>query len=209
MFAYCNNNPAIYVDSSGERIVGVGLQGEVSIGGVSVGVEIVIYFDPEVCDGQKCSVVMYTYGGYELSSSQLDEITSMIDVAVMGACLDLSSESVGEADFLTYFATTAAAEMINGILSKDGTATGAFFYIDGNEAFDEPDDYSGKFYSGSATGTVAGRTGGLYYAVSPTCTAVGIKYGRGYSAKPNPLRAVLDWNIGFSVTYYSQPYVLY
>lgn len=209
MFAYCNNHPVIYVDSSGERIVGVGVQGEVSIGGVSVGVEFVIYFDAKVCKGKNCSLVMYTYGGYEFTTDQLAEITSMVDTAVLGECLKSSFEAVGEADFLSYFETTAAAEMIRGIFSDGGCATVALFLIDGYEDFDDTSDYSGKFEALSASGTVGGRTAGAYYAYADKCRAIGGKYGRSFSAKPNPLRSVLSLNIAYSVTYYSKPFVLY
>ena len=61
MFAYCINNPVLYIDHNGNkskvdkdsyRFVGIGFQFELNIGSYEIGVEIIVYYDEEVCRGK-------------------------------------------------------------------------------------------------------------------------------------------------------------
>ena len=78
--------------------------------------------------------------------------------------------------------------------------SGSFFYIDGNDSFDDPSDYSGSFDTLYFTGTFAGKNAGMYYSYCDTCFAVGIKVG-----VSTPKARLLPIDIGYSRTKYSNP----
>ena len=78
MFAYCNNNPCLYIDPFGyDGFVGVGFQVDISTDHGTFGVEIVIYFDADVVykttqDKQKSfAIAMYTYSGTSISQFEI------------------------------------------------------------------------------------------------------------------------------------------
>jgi hypothetical protein len=152
---------------------------------------------------------MYTYSGYEISVDQLDSIMALIDVYAISSSIDSLNGASGDTDFLTYFESTALAQVLHGIFSDGGSATAAFFIIDAFENFDGPEDYSGKFVSGSFSGSVNGKTGGVYYSHADTCQAVGAKYGYGFEGAKSALSTPMIFSFSYSVTYYSDPYILY
>ena len=209
MFAYCQNSPVCYFDPSGNRIVGVGIQGELTIGDVSTGVEIVIYFDSEVCKDADFLIVIYSYSGYSLSASQIDAIKSLIDIAAIAMTVDSAYGGHGESDFLQYFLDSSMAQVLRSIFVDGGSVTGAVFAIDGYDNFDDPSDYSGRFDSVTVSGSVGTHTGGVFIASSPTCHSVGVKYGRKYAANKSFMFGLLGLDASWSVTYYSSPYVAY
>ena len=209
MYAYCGNNPVIYMDPNGDRIVGVGVQGELSVGDVSVGFEVVIYFDPEVCKDSDYKIVVYTYSGYELSTDQLNSIYAMIDAAAVAACIEESYDTFGGNDFQSYMDTSLLGQALRSVLIKGGSATAAFFAIDGDASFDDPSDYSGKFESVSFSGTVNGKTCGLFLATADGCRSYGVKAGLSLPASRNLTLGPIAWGMSYSTTYYSDPYVLY
>ena len=209
MFAYCQNNPVMYIDPFGDRIVGFGVQGEITIGGISVGIEIVIYFDPEVCGNSDFMIVAYTYSGYELSLSQLDSIMEVIDITGIACCMESSYTFSGEADYQNYLETSLLGQVLRGLFMKGGSVAVGIFAIDGNAKFDDPSDYSGKFQSLSASVSVNGRTGTGFYSYSGKCNTYGFKYGVSLPSGKGLLKRALSVDGSYSVSYYSSPIILY
>ena len=188
MFAYCNNNPVAFVDSEGERPVGFGLQFEISANGVSIGFEIVAYFDPIVCNGSRMIITCYTYSGADIS---LDSLINM--ESLMSAFYSLTTLELANMDQDTIL-------FLGNALMEGIDASGSFFYIDGNEDFDSPTDYSGSFDTLYFTGSFCGKNAGMYYSYCNTCFAVGIKVGIS-----TPKARFLPIDFGYSRTVYSDP----
>ena len=209
MFSYCQNSPVYYFDPTGNRIVGVGIQGELTIGDVSTGIEIVIYFDSDVCKDADFLIVIYTYSGYSLSASQIDAIMGLIDFAGIAMSLDVSYDRHGEDAYLSYFLDSSMSQVLRSVFVDGGSVTGAVFVIDGYDNFDDPSDYSGRFDSLTVSGSVGSHTGGVFIASSSTCHSVGVKYGRKYSANQPSMFCLMGLDASWSVTYYSSPYLVY
>ena len=78
LYTYCGNNPIIYNDITGyapARLVGAGIQIELSIGWKTFGVEFVWYFDSTILAGRSWyEPYCYTYGGGGLTA----DLTSII-----------------------------------------------------------------------------------------------------------------------------------
>lgn len=51
--------------------------------------------------------------------------------------------------------------------------SGSFFYIDGNDNFTKPEDYSGTFETISGSIYIKGHKAGVYYSYSDTCFTIG------------------------------------
>ena len=209
MYAYSQNNPIIFLDPAGGRIVGIGVQGEITIGGISVGIEIVVYFDPEVCKDSNFIIVAYTYSGYELSASQLDSIKGLIDIGAVAACMESSQNINGKENHQDYLESSVLGQVLRGIFIDGGSATAGVFAIDGNENFDDPADYSGKFESFSFSVSTNGRTGSAFYSYAKDCVAVGVKYGVALPARKSLLRRAFSIDAAYSVSYYSNPITIY
>ena len=60
MFSYCKNNAIKYADSDGysARLVGIGAEFELDVGSYVTGVEVIVYWDSEVCkDGELFMII--------------------------------------------------------------------------------------------------------------------------------------------------------
>ena len=71
MFTYCGNNPVQYVDPCGRAFVGAGIQLDVSTGAFECGIEIIIYWDDEVCQDENLVVAIYVYEGMCVNLDEL------------------------------------------------------------------------------------------------------------------------------------------
>jgi len=191
VFTYCLNNPVCLYDPEGARPIGFGLQFDVSAGEETVGVEIVVYYDPIVSGGDGPDVVYYIYSGSELSSENLTFMEDML-----GALASITAIEAGS--FSTDSILFAAKAFLEG-----ANFSGSFFLIDGNDNFEKSDDYSGAFETWSFTGTFMGKQAGMYYSYSSTCCTVGIKVG--INLKPG----LLPVNISYSRTEYSKAHTLF
>jgi RHS repeat-associated protein len=158
MFAYCNNNPIFYFDPTGTRLVGVGVQFEVDVDNVCVGVEAVYYGDPTVCDGKGPQIALYTYSGVSL------DFLSPDDMARLTAEMSILYEGIN-AD-----SDQAAIAALKAFVYQDASASASVFAIFGNENFTSADSYSGPFDSVSATANHWKVT----YSTSETCTVIGV-----------------------------------
>ena len=187
MFAYCVNNPSNYIESRGARPVGIGLQIDLTAGGVTAGAEVVIYFDEQVCDGSGLVIAGYTYSGAEFSAEDMFSIQSLIDSTVT----IFSSQGDTNMDAML-FLMKAAMEGAN--------LSGAVFYIDGNDDFCSMEDYSGSFTTICGTVKFNIYQAGAYFSFSDTCKVIGIRVG---ICTPNA--QIIPLNGSISVTEYSKP----
>lgn len=78
--------------------------------------------------------------------------------------------------------------------------SGSFFYIDGNDNFTKPEDYSGTFETISGSIYIKGHKAGVYYSYSDTCFTIGVKVG--ISTTPQHL---LPFDFSYSNTIYPDP----
>lgn len=180
MFVYCANNPVVLSDPTGTeyRVVGAGLQFEITVGGCSVGFEIICYWDVDECSNGGVVVAGYVYGGFSLDmdnpliGSILATITDNSDLLVGGS----------EAEILALAALLGdtSSFSVSGVL------------VTGNEDFNSTTSYQGSF---SSVGASCWRVKGSY-AYSENCKAysLGANFDVGI-ARPG-------WNV--SKTYYER-----
>ena len=162
MFAYCGNCPVVYTDPSGEGFVGAGVQLDISTGNYECGIEIIVYWDEDVCQGEGLVVAVYVYEGMSVN---LDELFQNPDVlkAIEQLTLAVTSNAGTDFESLTLFELQTTLFGVN--------ASGSFVFIWGYEGkFDSTDDYEGGFTAYSANFKhVKGSI-----ALSPTCMAITI-----------------------------------
>ena len=194
MYAYCGNNPVVFFDPTGFRFVGFGVQLEIQVGDISYGVEIVFYTDSLVCDGKDLCVALYTYSGYDISLDQLDQVNYIIETLVTTLAFTTDNTDV-----------QAWYSAVTFILNGAGASGGAF-YIDGNDYFDSPEDYSGHFATQSVSVPYKGTTITGFHAESPTCDAYGVKIGVSFSGLRERKKKL--FTIAYSHSDYSKPKIL-
>lgn len=200
-FAYCYNSPNLYIDPNGyEGWVGFGFQIDISTDHGTYGVEIVFYLDPDVVsettDGTSENVVIavYTYSGVSVN---LLELAIAPQVYEMASSLDFSELNEMTADEIL---VTLSA------LLNEYNLSGSVFAIYGYDNFKSAYSYSGGFDTWTVTARKVYSTfsGGLYYSYSNTCFAVGLKA----SLSTSPKFKCFPFDVQFSHTYYSDPYIL-
>ena len=138
MFAYCNNNPVSYIDPSGKALVGLGAQFDISTGSYECGIEVIVYWDEDVCEGGGPIVVVYVYEG---ASVNLDEVLTNPDFLKTVEQLTFAVTTNAGKDY-DAIALIALQEAIFGT-----SVSGAVVGIWGYDNFDSTDDYSGQFTS--------------------------------------------------------------
>jgi RHS repeat-associated protein len=182
MFAYCANNPVVFLDDRGTsyRAVGAGLQFEISIGSSTVGIEVICYWDVDECSNGGVIIAAYAYCGFSfdmndpLLGSIMATITDNSDLLANG----------NEAGIL------ALASLIGDTFSISVSGV----LVTGTERFTSTESYEGSFTS------VDGSWGKLKasYAYSENCQAYSIG-GKVTGASLFP-----SWSV--SKTYYTQFY---
>ena len=187
MFSYCGNNPVIHIDETGTdyRIVGAGLQLEISIGSASVGVEIICYWDTDECSTGGVVIAGYIYGGISfdpgnpLLASILATITDNTDLLISGS----------EAEIL------ALAAIIGDTYSLSVSGV----MIAGNEEFVTTESYEGSFTS--IGGSIGKAKGSVAYSENCYALALGVNiWGGSLSSVPSISKTVyaqlFEFNIG-------------
>ena len=201
-FAYCNNNPCVYIDPFGhEGIVGVGFQFDVSTDRGTYGYEIVIYLDEEVVKNttddatKNFAIVSYTYSGISFNMLEMAIAPQVVELA---SSLDLSSLNDSTYDEILI--------ALSGMLTNYQLSASPFV-IYGYDNFTSAESYSGSFDAVSVTysGTNPILSGGIFRATSTTCEAIGLKI----SGTARPVTRFLPFDVQFSRTYYSDHVLLY
>ncbi len=155
MFAYCLNNPVLYVDINGDiaedateedhyRFVGIGFQGELDVGGYEVGVEIIVYYDELVCGGKEPKVAVYSYEGAFVDEEDMMKSTNYLQT-VEKLTLAITTNVIDEQNAESLLIALQAA------VFKDVGVSGSIVGIFGNKDFETTESYAGPFTTYSAT----------------------------------------------------------
>jgi hypothetical protein len=173
MFAYCRNSPANRVDTAGSRdetiqnnggrFVGVGVQFEFSTGAYECGIEMIVYFDPEVCGGMNPIMSVYIYEGAGVDLLSLYNSTDFVNTINQLSTTIMTNtceEPYGKADLIA----------LQAAIFRDAGVSASILAIYGYDNFKTPDDYSGAFttFSGSAKHVK------LSYSYSSTCWSMSL-----------------------------------
>ena len=160
VFVYCSNNPVLLSDPFGQRAapIGAGVQIELSIGGATVGIEVIVYWDVEECQNGAPVIAVYMYGGISI------DVTDPNVVAILGMITDNASLLVGEDESGTL--TMALASCIGDTFNVSVSAVLIF----GNDDFKSTKDYEESFTSvGASFGKAKGSI-----AYSDTCMTISL-----------------------------------
>ena len=159
MFAYCANNPVIYEDAEGTRyrVVGTGVQFEVTMGCTSIGIEIICFWDVEECSNGGVVVAAFAYGGYSIDmndpflASILATVTDNTDLLLGG-------------DESNILALTA-------LIGNTFSVSASGVVVTGTETFNSWKSYTGSFTS--VSGSIAKLKGSVAYSESCMAAAIG------------------------------------
>ena len=198
MFAYCLNNPVSCMDYSGQkatssteeetesgpyRFVGLGVQGELSVGSYEVGFEIIVYWDDVVCGNEDPKVAVYIYEGAFVDIDDMKkstQFTKTIEKLILAISTNVIDEQNAEVLLIA----------LQQALFQDIGISGSVICIWGNNYFDSTESYCGAFDTYSATIKHVKFT----YSSSPSCKVVGI----GASTS--------KYDLSFGQSYYTQIY---
>jgi len=156
MFAYCGNNPIIHSDPSGNeyKLVGGGVQFELDCGELTVGVEIIVYWDIDECSDSGPIIAVYYYGG--ISATVYDPFIAAMIATIMDN-IDIYANG-----------SEAGIAVMAAILTQEFSIGVSGVAIWGDESFTTTEDYEGEFTSvGASSGKVRGG-----FAYSSNCLAV-------------------------------------
>ena len=205
-YAYCLGNPVNMVDDGGSaardltqvsaegasgyrrvnhmhvnngertRLIALGLQLQLTVGDMQIGVEIVYYFDNEVQNNSESRFAVYTSAGVSISASEIlcnPSVSLLIDKITK---MSFSTATI-EHDLYTLY------NSLNGSIELSFSVFG----IIGNGNFRSSEDYCGVFQ------TITANYNHLqaYYSWSDTCSVIGI----GGTSLP-------DFGFSYSVTDY-------
>ena len=163
------------------RPVGAGVQLELDIGGLSVGLEVIVYWDVKESNNGAPVIAVYLYGGISVGVND-PFIASIVGIITDNADLLVKEDGSG-----------AVVMTVASMIGDDFNVSVSGVFILGNEKFDSTKDYEESFTS---VGTTLGKFKGSI-AYSETCTA--ISFGVTVVGSPNLLPS---W--GVSKTYYQQ-----
>ena len=164
MFAYCGNNPVYRIDVCGTeyeeegdyRVVGGGIQVELDMGNVTIGIEVIVYWDVQECSRDSIVIAVYSYSGGSINSC--DEYAGSILAAVR--------DNLG---LITSGTEEGIATLVS-IVEKDYSASVSGVLLLGNDQFTSVESYEGLFMS--MYGSVSHVKGAV--AVSSNCVAITI-----------------------------------
>ena len=158
MFAYCANNPIIYVDESGReyRLVGAGVQVDVSAGLATMGVEIICYWGTDECKNGGIVIAVYAYGGASINMND----------AWIGSIIAIITDNSKYLESNYGTALLAILAMLGDGFSFSVSGLAVF----GNEKFTSTEDYTGSF---TTVGVGWGKARGSY-SYSENCRTVSV-----------------------------------
>ena len=142
MFVYCCNNPVVNIDPSGKAFIGLGAQFDVSTGSYECGVEVIVYWDERVCEGEEPVAAIYVYEGMNVNLDEILIHPEYISV-VKQLTLAMTANAGKDYDSLELIGLQTA------IFGADASASVVAIW--GYENFDSTSDYAGPFtsYSGN------------------------------------------------------------
>jgi len=181
MFAYCANNPVTRKDAAGmiHEPVGAGLQLEITVGNVTVGLEIICFWDVSECSDGGITIAVYLYGGVSMD----------VDNPLIGSILAMITDN----SQLLLYGNEESLMLLATLLSNEFSVSVSAVLITGNEDFTSTESYEGSFTSvGAGLGKVKAAV-----AYSDTCVAYSV--GAVIAGSPKILPS---W--GVSKTYYEQ-----
>ena len=173
MFVYCSNNPIRYYDSTGTRhedadeeengtrIVGAGVQVNIDAGHGTMGLEVILYWDPNVCGEGNWVIAIYSYGGVSMEFSD-PWLASIVAITTDNADLLMADAENNVNKVLLFIASTLGDGFS---LSVSG------LIVFGNEDFTSPKSYEQSFTS------VGGGLGKLRASVAYSDTGFAISCG--------------------------------
>ena len=129
-------------DPSGKALIGLGAQFDITTGEYECGVEIIVYWDEDICEGGGLVVCVYIYEGV---SANLDEIMLHPDVVEIISQLSLAVLANAGKDYDTLALIDLQSKIFGSSFS------GAIVGIWGYDNFDSTDDYAGPFTSYSVS----------------------------------------------------------
>lgn len=183
VFTYCFNNPLNYKDAGGENAqpIGAGVQFELDIGNMSVGIEVILYWDVDECENGAPVIAVYIYGGVSV------DVNNAYIASVLGMITDNASLLIGEDG------SGAGVMALAALLGDSFSVSVSGVLIVGNDNFNSTKDYEKSFTSvGVNWGKVRGS---IAYSESCTTLSVGVNLVGGANLLPS-------W--GVSKTYYQQ-----
>jgi RHS repeat-associated protein len=161
LFIYCVNNPIMFIDPAGYKIIGFGLQIELSLTFLGMcitgGIEIIWYIDRQVYipNGRPRWIpylYVYVESGYAFSVSNLKSLSNLL------------------APFTKFNLDALLKKGVKAFFGVSGSA--CIFVIDANSKFHSPSDYLGAVCGWYAT---VGHFK-LYHAWSSSCNVWGAGY---------------------------------
>ena len=188
------NNPTNCADTNGQKVVGVGVQVEIQLGDVSIGVEFIWYFDPSVCGENDGLLVNYVYSGYEIPVQELNSLTNKVEALLLAYTTEQ-----------TEFSGDVFIGLVDTFLSGIGASGGAF-WIDAKSDFKSPSDYSGSFETISFSVNVKGASVTGFHSYSDKCDVYGAKVGKKLPGVIKPPK--LPIGMSYSRSDYSEPRIL-
>ena len=163
MFSYCKNNAIKYADSDGysARLVGIGAEFELDVGSYVTGVEVIVYWDSEVCKDGEPVVAVYAYDGVGVN---LDELVTNPDYQKVVSQLTCAITTASCPDKYGKRELTILQES----LFRDASISASIVGVFGYENFKSTSDYEGPFQ----TRSVSWRHAKVGYAYSDTGFAI-------------------------------------
>jgi hypothetical protein len=130
------------MDPTGESLVGLGVQLDITIGSYECGIEIIVYWDETVCNGGGPVVAIYVYEGASVSTSDIlknPDCTRLIEQLVLALATNAGKD----------YDTLALMELQSMLF--DTSISGSVVGIWGYDNFISTEDYEGPFtsYSGN------------------------------------------------------------
>ena len=145
MFAYCKNCPVFSVDVYGDdsRLVGLGAELELDMGIITTGIEVIVYWDKTVCNGDEPIVEVYVYAGVSVDLTELAKNPEYQRlVSQLGLALTQADPSCFGAEEL---------QILWQSICTGSSASLSLVAVFGNEDFTSTKDYEGWFTTRSVS----------------------------------------------------------
>ena len=180
MFAYCKNCPVFSIDVYGDdsRLVGLGAELELDMGIITTGIEVIVYWDKTVCNGDEPIVEVYVYAGVSVDLTELAKNPEYQRlVSQLGLALTQADPSCFGAEEL---------QILWQSICTGSSASLSLVAVFGNEDFTSTKDYEGWFTTRSVSfknvkvGYAYSNTGFTITGGAPSSATLNISMGQTY-----------------------------